>query len=236
MRARHLLPLLLAASGCDHDAALPSLQGLVVVSGRSPFSAGCSGAAPVGQLYVDGVVEPYLAADPKDPLHLIGVWQQDRWSNGGANGVGNAVSFDGGQTWSRSFAHFSRCAGGTVANGGDYQRASDPWIAFAPDGTAHQIALAFDSADTRRAILASRSQDGGRTWSEPLTLTSDNSPDFILDKESITADPLSAQYLYAVWNRLTGQTNPNSPLDTARRIAERRGRPRRSSRPSSSSA
>jgi hypothetical protein len=213
MRARRLLPLLFAAGACGHDQTFPSLQGLVVVSGRSPFSPGCGGA-PVGQLYLDAVVEPYLAADAKDPLHLIGVWQQDRWSNGGANGVGSAVSFDGGLTWSRSFAHFTRCAGGTAANGGDYQRASDPWIAFAPDGTAHQIALAFDSADTRRAILASRSQDGGRTWSEPSTLTSDNSRDFVIDKESITADPLSAQYLYAVWDRLTGQTNPNSPLDT----------------------
>ena len=218
MRARGPIPLLLlsALGGCDNDSGptLRSMAGLVVASGHSPFAAGCNGVPQQGVLFADSVAEPYLAADPRDARHLIGVWQQDRWSNGGANGLGSAVSFDGGQTWSRSFAHFTRCSGGTLANGGGYERASDPWVAFAPDGTAHQVALAFNRADPRVAILASRSQDGGRTWSEPVTLASDNSTDFVLDKESITADPQSAQYVYAVWDRLTGQSNPNSPLNT----------------------
>ena len=33
--------------------------------------------------------------------HLIGVWQQDRWSDGGARGLRTGYSFDGGLTWSR---------------------------------------------------------------------------------------------------------------------------------------
>src|SRR5437899_12967266 len=30
-------------------------------------------------------VEPYVAADPSDPSHLIASFQQDRWNDGGAN-------------------------------------------------------------------------------------------------------------------------------------------------------
>ena len=29
-----------------------------------------------------------------------------------------------------------------MGNGGDYERATDPWIALAPSGTAYQMALA----------------------------------------------------------------------------------------------
>src|SRR5215208_6801295 len=50
--------------------------------------------------------------------------------DGGAHGLVAATSFNGGASWTRSFAHFSICAGGTVANGGDFQRASDPWVTF----------------------------------------------------------------------------------------------------------
>src|SRR5258708_26887006 len=186
MRARGPFALLLlsALGGCDNDRGptLWSMPGLLVPAGHSPFSAGCNGVPQAGVLFADGVAEPYLAADPRDARHLIGVWQQDRWSNGGANGLGNAVSFDGGQTWSRSFAHFTRCSGGTLANGGGYERASDPWAAFAPDGTAHQIAFAFNLSSPGHAILASRSQDGARTAAQPLTLASDTSTDFVLDK------------------------------------------------------
>jgi len=72
--------------------------------------------------------------DPKNPSHLVGAWQQDRWSNGGSNGIGAAASFDGGATWTRSTPRFSRCARGDAGNRGDYDRATDPWVAFAPTG------------------------------------------------------------------------------------------------------
>jgi hypothetical protein len=102
-------------------------------------------------------------------------------------------------------AAFSRCAGGTPANGGDYERASDPWVTFAPDGTAHQIAIAFSGrnfdAGSLNAVLVSRSTDGGRSWSAPVTLKLDGA-DFFNDKESITADTTDARLVYAVWDRL----------------------------------
>ncbi len=145
---------------------------------------------------------------PSNPNNLIGAWQQDRWSNGGARGLGSAYSLDGGGTWTRTSVPFSRCSGGNAANGGDYERATDPWVTFAPDGTAYQIALAFNSQrNGDNAILVARSTDGGRTWSNPVTLKRDGAANFN-DKEAITADPTDARYVYAVWDRLTGNNGP----------------------------
>ena len=69
------------------------------------------------------------------------MWQQDRWSNGGAQGLLSAFSSDGGQTWATRQAPFSRCSGGNAANGGDYARATDPWVSFGADGAAYWMAM-----------------------------------------------------------------------------------------------
>ena len=63
-----------------------------------------------------------------------------------ANGLGGAVTLDGGATWSSTMAPFTRCGGGTAANGGDYERATDPWVTFAPNGNVFQMALATQGA------------------------------------------------------------------------------------------
>jgi len=143
-------------------------------------------------------VEPWVAADPNNSLHLIAAWQQDRWSNGGASGLLTGVSFDGGRTWTTTSARFSRCTGGT------FERASDPWTTFSPDGTAYQIGYAFNNSNSNQAMLVSRSADGGHTWGEPVALIRDTSSGVTDDKESITADPYDARYVYAVWDRLAG--------------------------------
>ena len=84
----------------------------------------------------------------------------------------------------------------------------DPWVSIGPSGVAHQIALSFNNTDAREAILYSRSPDGGRTWGEPVTLTSDTSPLAGLDKESITADPKRARFVYATWDRSSTEAGP----------------------------
>jgi hypothetical protein len=169
-----------------------------------PLASGCAPSG-FGSLYSDSEVEPYLAIDPTNPRHWIGVWQQDRWSTGGAAATVTATSFDSGHSWAIRTPPFSVCTGGT------YARATDPWVTFAPDGTAHQIAYVF--SDNERAMLASRSKDG-LDWSPPVVLFSDSDPDFEIDKETITADPRDAHKVYAVWDRLTGQSDPNSADNT----------------------
>lgn len=179
---------------------------IVRVSSNTPFTAGCTGqSVHSGTLYPNAEVEPYASVNPRNQDNIIGVWQQDRFSNGGARGLLTGFSRDGGKTWTRTFAHFSRCAGGNAANHGDYERASDPWVSFGPTGTAYQVALSFDQDATfNQAVLASRSGNGGATWSEPAVLQRNTLTDVGLDKESVTADPKLPRFAYAVWDRLQG--------------------------------
>jgi hypothetical protein len=179
---------------------------LVRVSQPTTLVAGCNGASQTGTLYLDAEVEPHMAINPTNPTNLIGAWQQDRWSNGGAQGLILGASLDAGRTWSLTSAPFSRCTGGNATNGGDFERATDPWVAISPDGSAYASALAFSRgtlvAGSSSAILVSRSADGGLTWSDPVTLIADGDQ-FFNDKETITADLADARFVYAVWDRLT---------------------------------
>lgn len=178
---------------------LPPGPPLVRASGPSPFGTNCGGAMTGSTLYENAEVEPYLAVNPINPSNLIGVWQQDRWSDGGAHGLIAARSLDGGKTWSEQTLRFSVCAGG------NYERASDPWVTFSPNGVAHAISISFSgnifAAGSVSSVLVSRSVDGGATWSDAATLIQDGASAFN-DKESITADPLDPNYVYAVWDRL----------------------------------
>ena len=169
------------------------------VSIPSPF-AGCTVGGP-GTVFVNSEVEPFVDVNPTNPDNIIGVYQQDRWSNGGAHGLVAAVSHDGGQTWAHSFAHFSTCSGGTPANGGDLDRASDPWVTFSPNGHAYFMSLSANADLRTSAMLVAKSTDGGDTWSEPTTLIRETSDFHFNDKNSITADPTDSRFVYAVWDR-----------------------------------
>jgi hypothetical protein len=185
----------------------------VAASGPSPF-ASCTNIGPgtPGAVnYVNAEVEPWVDVNPRDPKNIIGVWQQDRWSDGGARGLVAGVTHDGGLNWARTWAPFTYCSGGNASNGGDFERASDPWVTFSPNGTAYQIAIAFNGLDLTNAVTVSRSVDGGDSWSPLTTLIRDSgerdSSWAFNDKESITADPLDSNLVYAVWDRLVSPNN-----------------------------
>lgn len=159
-----------------------------------------------GTVYINAEVEPHFAVDPANPQRLYAAWQQDRWSSGGAHGLAVGVSNDGGQNWNLRYPVFSRCAGGTAANGGDYERSSDPWLAVSADGTAFAIAISFNgnslAPGSNTSVLVSRSTDGGSSWSLPTTIVRESN-DVFHDKESITADPTDSRFIYAVWDRIS---------------------------------
>jgi hypothetical protein len=210
-----LLPLAPASARPDVTTSVHQASGTPSppANGDSPFaSCDISGFLIPGETnYVNTELEPWVAVNPTDSSNIIGVYQQDRYTFGGARGLAAAVTHDGGATWSSTYPHFSSCAGGTAANGGDFQRASDPWVTFAPNGDAYFISLSLTflgpTSATGTGILVSKSTDGGDHWSEPVTLVrdvgdADVAPFFFNDKESITADPFDANYVYAVWDRL----------------------------------
>ncbi len=200
-------------------------------AGPSPFAPGCGGpgegfhtASEVpGVNFPNTEVEPWFEVNPQDSQDLAGFWQQDRWSDGGAHGLVAGVSHDGGTSWAKTWPAFSNCAGGTAANGGDYERSSDPWLSWSPlpangMGTLHAISISFDRSTARNAVLVSRSLNGGNTWERPITLRKDNSNSGPLanqfnDKESITADPTGeTDNVYAVWDRIESPNdNPLTP-------------------------
>ena len=181
----------------------PPAAPLVRVSEASPYAANCGGAIQQGStVYQDAEVEPYEAVNPTNPSNVIGIWQQDRWSDGGAHGLVAASSMDGGKTWKEQPLPMSTCGSNVGAN---YQRASDPWVSFSPDGAAYAISISFSGISmapgSSGGVLVTRSADGGVSWSTPIALITDGASAFN-DKESITADPNDSHYAYAVWDRL----------------------------------
>jgi Neuraminidase (sialidase) len=219
--AMGLVVALIAIPVVTSFAKVASPSTPVQVSSADPFANCTIGSigedGQPGTVYPDAEVEPRVAVNPTNSNNIIGVWQQDRWSNGGSRGLVAGFTTDGGTTWNESWPAFSECAGGTAANGGNLERASDPWITFAPDGTAYFISLSATfttNGQPDTGVLVSKSTDGGRTWSAPVTLRRDSGREsgffFIDDKESITADPTNAQYVYATWDRQASPTSTSN--------------------------
>src|SRR5260370_37524788 len=158
--------------------------------------------------------------DPTDSSRLLVGYQQDRWDNGGSRGLVGNVSTDGGKTWSNTIpTGVSKCTGGS------FVRASDPWVTFAPDGTAFFLSQAASIVQATTApardsgVLVSRSTDHARSWSTPTTLNTSKGPHVFNDKSSITADPTPTGqgFLYAVWDQtsvfpLPGDTSADELL------------------------
>ena len=210
-----LVVLLIAAvtvvspAGADNLTADP----LVQVSSTSPF-AGCTAdnvAGQPGTVFPDSEVEPWIDVNPMNPLNLVGGWQQDRWSNGGARGLVAGVSFNGGKSWtSVVIPNITVCSGGTAANGGNFKRATDPWVSFSPNGDVYFFSLSLDIETPpgreggfgKNALFVSKSENGGLSWGDPIKIIEDTQPQFLNDKNAINADPEDADFVYAVWDRL----------------------------------
>ena len=197
-----LVTLTVSATGAGAPPATAGpylLDPAVLVSGPSLFAGCADGATNADSFsYTDSEVEPQVAVNPTNPDHIVGVFQQDRWNDGGARGLVAATSNDGGTTWARNFATFSICSGGDP----DYLRASDPWVSFDAGGRLYQISLSVDSAAFGiSSILVSTSSDNGSTWDAPVTLQRDENPVNANDKETITGDWTRPHYAYATWLR-----------------------------------
>jgi hypothetical protein len=203
--------LLVALAAAAALAAPAASAAPVAISGATPFGGlPCSNfpgqVAGAGTLFLDSEVEPFIGANPANPLNLIAVWQQDRWSNGGARGNAAGVSMNGGATWTTVLL-----PGLTQCTGGPWERASDPWVTFSPNGTAYFMSLVFqtDPAPDRpggfgpNAMVVHRSTNGGQAWTGPITLAEDVNPRLLHDKNSMTADPNDSRFVYAVWDRLS---------------------------------
>lgn len=173
----------------------------------------CNGAPQTGVVYRNSETEPHLAVNPANPSNMIAGWHQDRWSTGGAQSLGAAFTADGGLSWQQVVIPFTRCSGAAPGSAGDYERGSDPWISFSPNGTAHYMALVTDRTVNANAMVVARSTNGGATWSAPVVIARSPAQDPTLrslfhDKNTITADPFDSNLVYATWTLFrTGVTS-----------------------------
>jgi hypothetical protein len=154
-----------------------------------------------GRVTLNSQVEDYVAVNPTNPKNVVAIWQQDRWNNGGARGLGVGVSTDGGTTWKTT-----KIPNTTQVTGGTYQRTTDPWISFGPTGTLFANNELFNGNETTsffgNEMAATRSTDGGLTWGAPVPSTINTNLNFFDDKSTITADPKNPNNVYAVWSHI----------------------------------
>jgi hypothetical protein len=200
--------LLLAAAmvGATTAQAGPFFaDGPVDASATNPLEdcdPGPPGPGP-GVNFPDSEVEPWVDVNPTNPLNIVGIYQQDRWSNGAAKSNVVTWSDDGGESWTQVAAPV-----GTACTGGPFDRATDPWLSFSPNGTLHAMSLVTDADPLTtggfgdNGMTYNRSTDGGRTWEPFQLLIEDTNPRFLNDKNSITADPNDSRFVYAVWDRV----------------------------------
>ena len=162
-----------------------------------------------GSVHLDSQTEPWVDVNPADRSNIVGFWQEDRWSTGGARNVVFGTSFDGGATWTNSpLQGVSRLAGGI------YERVTDPWLDFGPSDRVYATSLAFDDTfPFKNAIFVHTSTDGGATWGPPVTVADDTEFQFFNDKQALVADDYATSpfvgNVYVTWDRLeeraTGQ-------------------------------
>jgi hypothetical protein len=196
LAAAGVVALVLASTA---SAGPYTLSSTALASGPSPFT-GCTADHAADQiaagstLYPNSEPEPRADVNPTNPANIVGAYQQDRWNDGGGRGLVASWSKNGGATW-----HPVVIPGITRCSNGDFDRASDPWVSFAPNGDLYAISLTFDAFDTHNGILVSKSTNGGESWGAPIPVAEDNTNG--LDKQSITADPFDSNYVYAAWDR-----------------------------------
>jgi len=169
---------------------------------------------------LDTETEPDIAVNPLASGNLVAVFQQGRFSNGGAVDTGWAASFDGGKTWPYKGSLPGLTVGvsprPTPGPGVPFARASDPVVAY---DSKHKNVLANDVAVSDSgcvvfcdsAVTVNISSNQAQTFGPPIVLNEDVSdpnktPLLFNDKNWITTDntPTSPFYgrTYAVWDQV----------------------------------
>ncbi len=121
--------------------------------------AGCPAQDPgqPGRNYINAVVEPQVAVSGS---HVIAMWHQDRWSNGGGHGIG--VVYNNGNGWNQTTLGSDMCDTPVKAPLHIYQRSSDP----STETQIHGFRSGLTASPTpRRSPSTSRFPTGPTRWS-----------------------------------------------------------------------
>jgi hypothetical protein len=184
-----------AESAWAIDVSTPQL-----VSGKDPLPAPTApNACGSDAAHQDWEQEPAFAVNPTDSANLVTAWIQDF-----EDAIVVGSSTDGGQTWNTTLPKTAQCTGGS-AQYGRGTSAFDPWLSFGPTPGAAGSSTAYLSATldsattpTTYAFVVERSDDGGRSWTDPVTVAEVTDP-LNIDGGNILADPAHPGRAYAVW-------------------------------------
>jgi hypothetical protein len=138
--------------------------------------------APRGNCEPDTLVEPDVAVSPFNANIQVAVAHDCRFASGGAVDISYAWTHDGGAHW-----HHAPMPGLTKAVGGVWDRASDPVVAFGPDGSVYVSALVFDTG-CPGGVAVSRSTDGGATFGPPVLVQKSTTCTVSDDKNWLVVD------------------------------------------------
>ena len=130
----------------------------------------------------DTLVEPDIEVSPTNPDWAVAAAHDGRYPDGGAVDISYAWTHDGGKTW-----HHAPVPGITKAAGGVWDRASDPVIAWGPDGSVYLSILPV-SVDCPSGVTVSRSADGGKTFGPPVLVHYSDSCNYSDDKNWLVID------------------------------------------------
>jgi hypothetical protein len=162
------------------------------ISLTSPFSGPCTRSNPN---YTRGIsVETSVAVDPRDPRRILVAWIQD-----GASTDLVMSSNDGGRSFSRILVPgLSACTGGST------EVASDPGVAFSSDGRvayfsgAQVNVFSLNPFNVSVGMAASRSLDGGVSWSNPFMVQPVTHAYW--DKPELSVDALRPRVAYYAYD------------------------------------
>jgi hypothetical protein len=145
----------------------------------------------------DTLVEPDIEVSPTNPNWAVAAAHDGRYPDGGAVDISYAWTHDGGKTW-----RHAPVPGITKAAGGTWDRASDPVVAWGPDGSVYLSILPV-SVDCPSGVTVSRSTDGGKTFGPPVLVHYSDTCNYSDDKNWLVIDnsPVSPHYgrLYQFW-------------------------------------
>jgi hypothetical protein len=179
------------------------VKALRLISGPSPFAAGCPGARFDDTAIPGYELEPMVTVNPANPRNLVATWKQDVGPLASRSDL-VAASLDGGRTWTRR-----TIPGLTVCTGGTADVGSDPWLSAGGDGSVYFSGLAASLATLppTTAVVASRSRDGGRSWPAPATVAAPLQGN---ETDAVTASPRLAGHAYAVWANFLSDVVPRT--------------------------
>jgi hypothetical protein len=207
-----------ARGGPQLSGARDRAAALQAESVGGPFNAVCTASTTFGSNIMtncDSLVLPHnetaIATDPNDSNHLVAGSNNTQLPPNGTAGtarsaLGYYTSFDGGRSW----------LNGEIPASG-FAQASDPAVGMDRVGHVFMAVVSFDlgkgGTALGGAIQVARSNDGGRTFSAPVTVDRSTSDGIQEDKPYLVVDtnigsPFTNS-VYATWTRFEFDSRDN---------------------------